>query len=185
MRVPAILIVLTSLCAFASFAQAQTRESRLLEHARYCLVNDILLSSIDGAGASPRAAACRAGELGLAFIGERQSVAAEKELARLRRYALDAALGESYSCYVLSKGNKMVAQISKLDFAKERKSCEAEIELRKKELSLGATQVDIDSVCAKPADIKNWLKRTAEASSPDQCDRDGQRDQRVMFTIEL
>src|ERR1700733_14915662 len=110
------------------FAQTDTREQRLLDHARYCLVNDLIVGGLKtGSNVELGRVPCRAGELGLAFIGEKSSQSADRELAKLRRYVLDAALGESYSCYVLNRGARVLALIKSQDRRQERSACETEL----------------------------------------------------------
>lgn len=160
MRLTALIVLQVLLAPFAFGQSSLDREQRLLEHARYCLVNDLILSAhlkirqvnID---------ACRAGELGLAFIGERTSRKAIAELGKLRRYALDGALGESYTCYVLSKGNSVIAEFRKLDLSAERRACESEVAQRLKELGINEQGAIADAVCAKPAIAKTWIQETA------------------------
>ncbi|MGO9803218.1 MAG: Imm57 family immunity protein [Steroidobacteraceae bacterium] len=153
-------------------AQIDTREQRLIDHARYCLVNDIIVGSLnDGATLDRARMSCRAGELGLAFIGERSSQRSLEALAGLRRYVLDGAVGESYSCYVLSKGDKVLTLLKKLNPQKEHQACEAEVTRRAAELGLNAKDVNLGGVCASPGDVTSWVKdMSAAVGAHRQCD---------------
>ncbi len=145
-------------------AQTTTREERLIDHAEYCLVNDIIVSSLPAAENVARGhVTCRAGELGLAFIGEQSSQLSIEALAKLRRYTLDGALGESYTCYVLSKGDKVLALIKRQDLQSERKVCESEVAHRIGELGLAQKDVPIGAVCAAPADVSGWIRDMSAA----------------------
>lgn len=154
-----LLIVLTPFV----LAQTNNHEQRLIDHARYCLVNDIVLSSLRPELNQPNGVSCRAGELGLAFIGEKSSKKANAELAKLRRYVLDGALGESYTCYVLSKGDRVLSAMTQMDFVEERKVCEADVSQRLKELGIAVKDINVDAVCAKPTDVRNWIKDISSA----------------------
>jgi hypothetical protein len=168
------LIAAALVAVVSSFATAQigTREQRLIDHARYCLVNDIIVGSLNDGAAMDRArVSCRAGELGLAFIGEKSSQGSLQALAGLRRYVLDGALGESYSCYVLSKGDKALNLLKKLNPQKEHEACEAEVVRRAAELGLNAKDVNVGGVCASPADVSSWVKdMSAAVEAHRQCD---------------
>jgi len=145
-------------------AQIDTREQRLIDHARYCLVNDIMVGSLNaGARVDQSRISCRAAELGLAFIGEKSSQASLEALAGLRRYVLDGALGESYSCYVLRRGDKVLNLLRKLNPQKEHEVCEAEVTRRAAEFGLSAKDVNVGAVCASPADVVSWVQDMSAA----------------------
>jgi hypothetical protein len=161
---PLLAAALLALVSSLATAQIDTREQRLIDHARYCLVNDIVVGSLsDGATLDRARMSCRAGELGLAFIGEKSSQRSLEALAGLRRYVLDGGLGESYSCYVLSKGDKVVNLLKKLNPQKEHEACEAEVVRRTAELGLNAKDVHLGRVCASPADVNSWVKDMSAA----------------------
>jgi len=160
------LVVAALLATVSSLAtgQTDTREQRLIDHARYCLVNDIIVGSLNGSVSVDRErVSCRAGELGLAFIGEQSSQRSIEALAGLRRYVLDGALGESYSCYVLSKGDKVLNLLKKLNPQKEHEACEIEVTRRAAEFGLTAKDVNVGGVCASPGDVSSWVKDMSAA----------------------
>ena len=142
---------------------AEDREDRLISHARYCLLNDIMLSSVSP-GTYQSLVSCRGSELGLAFIGERSSRRADAELAKLRRYVLDGALGESYTCYVLSKGKRMLPLLDALDFSEQRKICEAEVGQRIRELGIVPNKLNVDTICSTQSSAQNWIQDISVAA---------------------
>lgn len=159
-----LTIITLSIASEVIFAQTDSREKRLIDHARYCLVNDIVLGALaDGISVQNGQITCRAGELGLAFIGEKTSKIAESEFTRLRRYVLDGALGESYTCYVLAKGNRVISSIKQLDFRTERKACEKEIAQRLGEFGVAEKTLKVDAVCARQDDVNTWMRDIANA----------------------
>lgn len=157
MRLTVFFILFASLVPCAFSEDSVDREQRLIEHARYCLLNDLILSARNN-DRQLSTDACRAGELGIAFIGERTSKKSIAELAKLRRYVLDGALGESYTCYVLLKGNRVLTEFGKMDLSVERRACEAEVVQRLKELSVSGQGTIADAICAKPNFVENWIR---------------------------
>lgn len=157
MRTMAIFLLFVLSIPFA-LAKTIDHEQRLLDHAWYCLVNDIVLSSLRPEASPSNDVSCRAGELGLAFIGEKTSKKANVKLAKLRRYVLDGVLGESYDCYILSKGDRVLSAIKRMDFAGERKTCEVDTAQRIKELGIAEKDINLDAICADPVNVQSWIK---------------------------
>jgi len=161
---PLVAAAFLGMVSSLATAQIDTREQRLIDHARYCLVNDIIVGSLNaGAKVDQARISCRAAELGLAFIGEKSSQPSLEALAGLRRYVLDGALGESYTCYVLRRGDKVLNLLKKLNPQKEHEACEAEVTRRAAEFGLSAKDVNIGSVCAAPGNVSSWVKDMSAA----------------------
>ena len=158
-----LTLILGHLSFFSPFARAdEGREERLIAHARYCLLNEIVLSV--GAAEARQTTVCRAGELGLAFIGERSSRKSNAELAALRRYVLDGSLGESYSCYVLAKGRQVIPLLKALDYVEQRRLCEMEVGQRLRELGIASNVVDMNAVCTTATAARDWVKEISHAA---------------------
>ncbi|QST66276.1 hypothetical protein JRC43_01000 [Escherichia albertii] len=109
----------------------------MLEFAEHAIVQ--------GKGAEP--------ELGLDVIGEGngpQSLQFLTELVRWQR-GMDAGQGESYTCYLLSKGNAILPYLEQMDPAALRQKCVAEFNGRKYGLK---SSDNVDYICRSEKNIR-------------------------------
>ncbi|BAT41293.1 Imm57 family immunity protein [Escherichia albertii] len=121
------------------FVQAEIsgHQQRMLEFAEHAIVQ--------GKGAEP--------ELGLDVIGEGngpQSLQFLTELVRWQR-GMDAGQGESYTCYLLSKGNAILPYLEQMDPAALRQKCVAEFNGRKYGLK---SSDNVDYICRSEKNIR-------------------------------
>jgi hypothetical protein len=130
----AISILLTPFVLQAEISEHQKRTLEFAEH-----------SLVQGKGVES--------ELGLAVIGEGNGPLSLQFLAELVRWrrGMDAGNGESFTCYLLSKGKAILPYLERLDPLTLRKQCVAEFNEGKYGLE---ARDDLQSVCRSEKHIR-------------------------------
>ena len=98
------------------------------------------------------------GELGLAIVGARRSRASLKALAELVRFALDGAMSEAHTCYLLNAGKQVDTYLARIQPERLRESCLMDLgnfTRQNKDLFEGLSQ---DHVCSTNEKIRNRIK---------------------------
>lgn len=161
--VAVFLVVGVLLIRGTSLAQSPSEEKENLRLAESAIVNRLILLNASPYICTDQPASCIGvdeTELALALIAARNTPQSLRSLARLHRYVLDGALGETYDQLVCEKAGSIEKYVAALNPRELREQCTVEFNAAVKNHPNELSNAHIDFVCSSEKHIELELDNT-------------------------
>lgn len=165
-KTPAFLYILLLIAngSFAAENNRTQREAKMAESAVFwALIASESATARQDCLASALACSDDRADLGMALLGAKDSKQDYENLASLMRYKIDAGFSESYTCYILSKGTKILSSLRKADSEAMVNTCSLELKAASISSPKILNGIDPNKICESSEHIQQKTKNFIEA----------------------